>query len=116
MEEINIRTIEWQAPEYVHKEKSADFLWTIGLAALVGAILALWFKNYVFAIFILLSGTSLIFFTLRKPENIAFSISSDGIQMGKEKHTWANIKSFDIKKGEPYSKLLIVTSKYFLPV
>ncbi len=116
MEEKNIRIMEWEAPEYTHKEKSMDFLWTIALIALAVAILALWFHNYVFAIFILISGACLIFFTLRKPENMHFAISTEGVQMGKDKHPWKSIKSFDIKNGEPYNKLMIVTSRYFLPV
>ncbi len=116
MAEITLRTIEWHAPEYSHKEKSADFLWAIGLVALVGAGLALWFHNYLFAIFIVISGISLIFFSIRKPEEMAFSISTDGIAVGKDKYSWTTIKGFNIKKGDPYNKLMIVTSKYFLPV
>ena len=116
MEEITIDTIEWQAPEYTHKKKSADFLWTIGLVAIIGCIIALWFHNYVFAIFIFISGACLILFTLREPQEISFSIGSDGIHMGKDKYAWATIKGFAIKKSGDSSKLMIVTSKYFLPV
>jgi hypothetical protein len=116
MEKINITTIEWQAPEYTHKERSADFLWTIGLVALVGAIIAIFMANYVFAIFILVSGGCLILFTVRPPEDISFSISNDGIKMGKDMHSWKNIKSFNIKDSTPYDKLLIETTRKFLPI
>ena len=40
--EINISTIAWQGPEYSHKKKSVDFLWTIGVVALVAAVIAIW--------------------------------------------------------------------------
>lgn len=116
MEKINMETIEWRAPEYDHKEKGVDFFWTIGLIALVGAIIAIWKGNYVFGIFIIVSGACLIFFTMRKPEDVDFSINSDGINMGKDKHPWNNIKSFNIKDGSPYSKLMIETTKKFLPI
>lgn len=116
MEKIDINTIEWQAPEYTHKKKSVDFLWTIGIVAVVGAIIAIWFHNYVFGIFILISGGCLILFTVREPQDIDFSISNEGVKMGRDMHLWKNIKSFNIKDGEPYNKLMIETTKYFLPI
>lgn len=116
MEEITITPIEWSAPEYSHKEKTVDWFWTIGLLALVGFGIAVWFHNYLFAIFILISGASLILFTLRAPQVVPLSITSDGISMGKEKYEWKQIKGFRIKSAEPYSKLLILTSKKFLPL
>jgi hypothetical protein len=116
MEKITIEPIQWQAPEYTHKNQSVDFLWTIGLVALVGCIIAIWKHNYVFGIFILISGACLIFFTLRKPEYITFSIDNDGIKMGKDNHPWKSIKSFNIKENTPYNKLIIETTKKFLPI
>ncbi len=116
MEEIIIDTIEWQAPEYTHKKRSVDFLWTIGLIALLASGVAFWFTSYIFAIFILISGACLIMFTIREPEEINFSIKTEGLMVGKDKHEWKSIKGFNIKSGEPYGKLLIETSRYFLPV
>lgn len=116
MEEIVITPIEWSAPEYNHKKRSNDWLWSIGLTALVGAVLAVWFHNYVFAIFILISGACLILFTIREPQSITFVVKTEGITIGKDEHIWKDIKGFDIKKGEPYHKLLIMTSKKFLPI
>lgn len=116
MEEIDINTTEWRAPEYTHKKKSADFFWTIGLVAIVACIIAIWLHNYLFAIFIFISGGCLILFTLREPQEMAFSIGNEGISMGKDKYAWAKIKGFAIKKGNGSNKLMIVTSKYFLPI
>jgi hypothetical protein len=116
MEEVSIRNIEWRGKEYDHKKRGPDFLWTIGLITLVGAIIAIYMGNYVFAIFILVSGACLIMFTIREPGDINFSIKTDGISIGKENHSWKSIKTFDIKSGDPYGKLMIHTSRHFLPI
>ncbi len=116
MEETLFAPIEWSAPEYTHKERNADWFWTIGLVALVGAILALWFHNYVFAIFILISGACLIMFTLRPPQITTFTVKTESLLIGKDEYLWRNIKGFNIKSGNPYGKLIILTSKKFLPV
>jgi uncharacterized protein YceK len=118
MDEIKIDTIQWSAPEYSHKERGNDWFWALGLITVVACGVAFWFKNNIFAIFILLSGCSLIMFTLRQPKDASYTIETKGLTMGKDFHTWKSIKSFNIKKKEkdPYFKLLIETSKYFLPI
>lgn len=115
-EEVTIDPISWQAPEYTHKKKSVDFLWAIGLIALVSAGVAIWLGNYVFAIFILVSGGTLIMFTLREPNEMDFSIEKNGLKVGKDNYPWKSLKGFKMVDGAPYGKLLVETSKYFLPV
>lgn len=116
MEEIVINTQEWIAPEYTHKEKTIDWFWTIGLITLVIFIVVIWFGNYVFSIFILMSGLLLIMFSIRHPKEITFKVSSEGISAGRELYEFKNIKGFDTKKGSPFGVLLLQTNKYFLPI
>jgi hypothetical protein len=119
MDDIVFETITWTAPEYTHKERSVDFFWTIGLVTIVVFALTVWFHNYLFAVFVLISGACLILFTIRPPQEIKFSIETQGIMMGRDLYAWANVRGFTIKKkkvGEPYAKLLVMTSRYFLPV
>jgi len=116
MEEIIIDKIEWSAPEYKHKEKSIDFLWAIGLGAIIAFGLAIWFHNYLFAVFLLVAGGSLILFSVRHPEEVHFVIETSGITLGKDKYTWKMVKGFNIKKEEDSAVLLIELDKYLLPV
>jgi hypothetical protein len=118
MDEIKINTIEWSAPEYNHKERGNDWFWALGLITIVACGIAIWLKNYVFAIFLLISGVTLIMFTLRHPQDVSYVIENKGLSMGKDLYTWKSIKSFNIKKNETdtYLKLMIETSKHFLPI
>jgi len=118
MDEIKINTIEWSAPEYSHKERGNDWFWTLGLITIVTCGIAVWLKNYVFAIFLFVSGASLVLFTLRHPQDINYIIETKGFHFGKDLYFWKNIKSFNIKNNDkdPYLKLMIETGKRFLPV
>lgn len=116
MEEIIINKVEWSAPEYKHKEKSVDFLWTIGLSTIVLAVAAVWLHNYLFAVFILISGGTLILFSIRNPQEVTFAIETSGITMGKDKYEWKKVKGFNIKKENNEALLLIELDKYMLPV
>lgn len=116
MDEIILERIEWTAKEYKHEEKSIDFFWTLGLVALVCSVIAIWFGNYLFGIFILVSGLSLFLFTIRHPQEITFLIETEGLSMGSEKYSWKKVKGFNIKKQESSAILLIRVDKYLLPV
>ena len=118
MDEIQIKTTQWSAPEYSHKERDNDWFWTLGLVTLVACGITLWFHNYLFALFIFISGCCLIMFTLRHPQDVTYIIETKGLSMGKDLFPWKSLKSFNIKKGEgeENAKLLIETSKYMLPI
>jgi hypothetical protein len=118
MDDTTSRKVEWQAPEYTHKERTADWFWTIGLTALIASAIALWIGSFVFAIFILIGGACLIMFTIREPQQFRFSLEQEGLKIEKELYPWKSIQGFTIKNkaGEPYARLIIQTSKYFLPV
>lgn len=115
-EEITIEKIEWKALEYNHKERSPDWYWTVGLITLAVFVTAIWTGSYVFGIFLAISGASLALLNLRHPQEIEFSIETDGLTMGKDKYEWERIKSFNIKKRDGENKLLIETTKHFLPI
>lgn len=118
MDEIKLNTVEWTVPEYSHKERENDWFWTIGLITIVACGIAIWLHNYVFAIFLFVSGCCLILFTLRHPQEVTYKIETKGLTMGKDLYPWKGLKSFNFKNIEtdPFGKLMIETSKYFLPI
>lgn len=118
LDEIKIDTIEWSAPEYSYKEKDNDWFWAIGLITIISCGVSIWFNSYLFAIFIFLSGSTLIMFTMREPQEVTFIIENEGVTLGRELYSWENIKSFNVKNNEKdiYAKLLIETRKHFLPI
>lgn len=118
MDEIKLNTLSWTVPEYFHKERGNDWFWTIGLITIIACGIAIWLHNYVFAIFLFISGCCLILFTLRHPQDVTYTIETRGLFMGKDLYPWKGLKSFNIKniETETHLKLMIETSKYFLPI
>lgn len=106
----------WNGPEYKHAPKSIDWLWTIGLLAVVGFVVALFFHNYIFGIFILVSGATLIFFSIRHPQDVSFLLTKDSINIAGKEYPYKKLKGFKIKENEEENKLLIMTDGHFLPI
>ncbi len=116
--QIILETIEWSSPEYIHKDHSNDWFWGIGLITILSVIITIWRGNYIFGIFLFLSGFSLILFSIKRPEGALYKIETKGLTHRGVFYEWQFLKSFNIKNVEekPYFKLLIETSKKFLPV
>ena len=118
-DEVIIDKVEWSAPEYTHRERTNDWFWTVSVLTIVACGFALWSQNYIFAIFLALSGLCLIIFTVRHPREVDHMIETKGFTMGKRDfYEWKKIKGFNVKDGpdDRYVKLLIETTGHFLPI
>lgn len=109
------QTLTWQAFEYEHESKSNDWFWTIGLIALVGAGISIYFHSYLFAVFILISGFMIIYLKINPPHEYNIEINENSIKVDNTVYEFKYLKGYTIIEGEK-PKLLIETNKYFLPV
>lgn len=115
-EKPKIEPHTWSGPEYAHTEKSMDFFWAIGLISVLAFIVAVIFKSYVFGIFLLVSGASLIYFYIRPPQEVTFTITGESINIAGKEYLYKDLKGFMVKRNSPWSKLLIMTDSKFLPI
>lgn len=104
--------IEWLAPEYDHKEQSVDWFWALGVIMVATSIAAIIYKNYFFAILIILGGGLLWHFSLRKPGMIDYELNEDGLKIKNRMHPYENIKHFWVQKIP--TPILHVQSERFL--
>jgi hypothetical protein len=70
--------IKWQAFEYEHSTKSADWFWIVWIIAIGIAVTAYLFNNLLFGMFILISAFSLSLYASRKPDLLNFALSEKG--------------------------------------
>jgi len=110
---IDSPLVEWQAPEYEHRERSLDWQWSMGLAGLLLAVIFFYFGNFLFALVILLSVMVIIIYSRRPPQEITFAITPKGLRAGKELYPFPSIKSFSVTKDN--KTLVIDSSRAFLP-
>ena len=86
--------INWQAPEYEYKPKSADWFWTVWIVAIGATIASFLLNNILFGIFILLSAFSVSIYASKKPSLINFSLSEKGISINNKLILYSTLESF----------------------
>ncbi len=104
--------ISWHVDTHQHQERSNDWYWGLGLVAVAGAGLAVFFGNTLFAIIILLALGSLGFLVARGPREHEVRVTSRGLHLDGTLYRWNGIDSFWVSESrDPH---LLVTTRGIL--
>jgi hypothetical protein len=109
-------TLEWDAHEYEHKERSRDWFWAVGIVAAAGAITSIIFGNYIFAVLLLLCAFSLTLHINRPPETIHVVVSERGIERGRTLYPYQTLHSFWVDEIHPHKKIILKSKKLLVPL
>ena len=109
--------IKWQAPEYIHTEKGADWYWALSIIGLALIIVSVIMENYLFSILLLISFLAVVLHAQKPPAEINCEINKSGVFIGEKFHSFANLESFklDTESSDP-PRLLIKSRKIFQPL
>lgn len=106
-----VKAITWEAPEHRHVENGGDWFWALGIIALSGAIAAVFFGNFLFALVILL-GAGVMALRAAKPPKIApFMVGQRGVRVGERLYPYSALDSYWIDEEHPFGPMLLLKSK-----
>jgi hypothetical protein len=112
------QSITWSEYEFQEQEKSVDWFWALGIIALSAIVIAIIYKNYLFAIFVALSALTMGMLANQKPKLVTYTLSRDGLRINETLYPLDSLKGYairEIKKGK--EKILILeSSKQFAPI
>ncbi|OHA17983.1 MAG: hypothetical protein A2664_01385 [Candidatus Taylorbacteria bacterium RIFCSPHIGHO2_01_FULL_46_22b] len=109
--------ISWEAPEYIFYRRSREWYLSLGIITAALFIVSILFKNYLFAVVILIGAFSMVLHTKRQPKDTYYEINRSGIILNKTFYPYSFLESFWIDHTDPnWKKLLIVSKKTFMPL
>lgn len=86
----------WEAQEYDHNPKSADWYWALGIVAVAGAVASLLFGNYLFAILIFIAAATTALHAAKQPPMHQFRLVETGLIVGDDLHPFERMTSFSV--------------------
>lgn len=98
-ESAQSKKIAWRAAEFHYFEK--DYLWYTGVVAVGVALLglAIWQKNFFFAVFVVVATTLVVEFGKRKPRTLDYELNEKEVLIdNKMSIPYKSIESFHIHK------------------
>ncbi|HUD02785.1 MAG TPA: hypothetical protein VMR46_02050 [Candidatus Paceibacterota bacterium] len=108
-------SISWDVVTHVHKERTNDWYWALGLVAFAGAALSLWLGDILFSIIIILGAGSLGVLAARGPREHGVHISDKGIAIDGTLYNYRSIKSFWVDKNPERPRLYLMTQGIVAP-
>jgi len=125
----NSTFIEWQAPEFEYVEKDVSWYWMGLIVSILLLAAAVWQKNFLFAIFVVIAYLAVIYSAGQRPAIWKFTIDNNGVEIDPMKgksvaskiYNYEDIEGFDIwdkelvlkvnKKISPYVKMIFPADK-----
>lgn len=100
--------ISWRAPESEYIPKDVSWYWLSLILSIVLLALAIWQRNFLFAVFIVIAWLVVVNVAGRFPPVWEFKLSDKGISIGQNKfYSWNEIAGFDIHEtGEEHKELI----------
>ena len=111
-----MKSISWQSLEYVHKEKSSDWFWVLGILATAIAITSIIFGNILLAVIVAIGAFVIAMLAAREPNVITIEVNEKGIVIERTFYPFKTLKSFWVDDEHHHGPRLVLRSqKPFAP-
>ncbi len=108
--------ISWNAPTHIHREKTNDWYWSVGIITLALAAVCFIFGQVIPGIFVILAAVTLVLHGSKPPKTAYFEINDRGIVMDNTLYPFLTLESFWIAHDIQPTKLLLKSHKTFMPL
>lgn len=106
--------VSWKAAEYGYVEKSVLWYAVVGLTALILVAVALWQKNFFFAVFVVIAAAVFIAFGKQRPPVVEFRVSGEGVSVGKRSFSYDRLESFAVRSRPNRLDEIILKQKTYV--
>lgn len=110
------QSISWTASEFIHHHKSgAWYMAFFGALIAISAVIFIFTKDYIATVTIVLAGIIFSILANRKPRELNYEVTEQGIQIGGQFYEYGNFKYFTIEQEEGIKSINLMPMKRFMP-
>lgn len=115
MSKNNRILVEWEAEEYVARDKNAG--WYVGLVivGLVLVALSVWLRWWTFTALIVVAVLALLVYSLRPPRKLHYALDNEGLVEGGRIYKYEDYKSFGVLRDGAHFAIVLTPRKRFSP-
>lgn len=107
--------IEWEASEYIHHEKDGAWFALLAIGALIGVGLALVFRQWTFAVLIIVLAAAIAVFARRPPRTLHYALDTTGVRIDDRLFPYTDFRAFGVVSDGPLYSVVLLPTKRFLP-
>lgn len=109
--------ISWEAPEFEYREKSLGWYWLSMLAAAAVLGFAIFEKNFLFGVFVIIAEILVLVWANRAPDTVVFTLTDKGLAAGETTfYALGDIERFGIAdSGKTWSVFVLSLKRPIRP-
>lgn len=93
--------IKWTAPEFEYHAKGVSWYWISIIIAVVILGLAVWQKNFLFGLFVVIAEVLVLSWSVREPRSLDFVLSEKGLDINKNAfYAYNEIEKFSVEASD----------------
>jgi hypothetical protein len=109
--------LEWHSPEHHFDKKTNDWYWILGVVTLGASVLAFYFGNFLFGVFIIIAGLTIGMLSYKETKIIPIRVTAKGIALDKSLFPWVSFRSFWIEDEHIHGyRILMRSNNSYLPL
>ena len=109
--------LEWHSPEHRFDRKSTDWYWYLGIITVAISVLAFYFNDFLFGIFIIIAGFTLGMLSYKETKILPIRLTVKGIVFGRHLYPWVSFRSFWIEDEHVHgARILLHPTSSYLPL
>ena len=111
--------IAWQAPEYAPYQKNVSWHWLVLILGIILIAVALWQKNFLFAVFIVIAEILLFYWGRSQPRLVEFKLNEKGLELDNKLHPYDEFVYFSVNENtgmDNFSQIAFKTKSHFKPL
>ncbi len=108
-------SFSWKAKEYERKFRSTSWHLAIGGLATALVVIGIFSGSYFFILFVALAYAVFMMYEKKMPAEMDFSVSGEGVKIGRSLHRFSELKSFWIFPDSEPQELSLETSRTLSP-
>lgn len=105
IEKENKFEIKWQAPEFFYYQKDVSWYWLVLILGVILVAFALWQKNFLFAVFVVIAMFLLFYWGRSEPRSVEFKLNEKGLEIDKKFHPYEDFVYFSVNENSEINSL-----------
>lgn len=105
------KEIKWIAPEFEYFKKDITWSWLVIIVGFIVAAVALWQRNFLFFVFVIIATLLILFWGKQTPRDIEFTLDEHGLDIEKKKfYPFYDFEGFAVKppiRDEKFTDLIL---------
>ncbi|RJQ28899.1 hypothetical protein C4571_02555 [Candidatus Parcubacteria bacterium] len=107
---MGFREIQWGAPGFEYREKDVSWYWLSIILAVLVLGLAVWQKNFLFGLFVVIAEVLILVWAHREPLPVRFTLTEKGLLIGGHSlYRYDTIAAFSVsEENDPHFANLVM--------